>query len=61
MTARPGCTATLRQQFHHGVAGVGVEGGGRLVAHQQLRLVDQGAGDGDALLLPAGQLRRQRS
>ena len=38
-----------------------VERGGRLVADQQLRLVDQGPGDGDALLLAAGELRRQAS
>ena len=41
--------------------GLGVEGGGRLVADQQPRLVDQGAGDGDALLLAAGELARAGS
>ena len=33
-----------------------VEGGDDLVAHQQLRLEDQGAGDADALALAAGEL-----
>jgi ABC-type dipeptide/oligopeptide/nickel transport system ATPase component len=32
-----------------------VEGRGRLVQHDQLRFQDQGAGDGDALPLPAGK------
>src|SRR5262249_35413009 len=39
------------QQLHHGLARVGVERGGRLVADQQSRFVDQRPGDGDALLL----------
>ena len=51
----------LLQQFHDRLARVGVEGRGRLVADQQLRLVNQGAGDGHALLLAAGQLRRAAS
>ena len=36
-----------------------VEGGGRLVANDQPRPVDQGAGERDALLLAAGQHARQ--
>jgi hypothetical protein len=36
--------------------GVAVEGTGRLVGQQNRRPVDQGAGQGDALLLAAGQL-----
>ena len=41
----------------HDLAPVAViEVAGRLVGQQQARIVDQGAGDGDALLLPAGQL-----
>ena len=37
---------------HH----LGIQGGGGLVEEQDLRLHGQGAGDGHALLLPAGQL-----
>ena len=35
-----------------------VEGRGRLVEHDEARLEDDGAGDGDALALPAGELVR---
>ena len=49
----------LAEQLHHGQAGLVVERGGRLVADQQARLVDQGPGDRDPLLLAAGELRRQ--
>ena len=42
-------------QFHHCFAGRVVERGGRLVADDQPRLVHESAGDGDALLLAAGQ------
>ena len=44
------------QQFHDGVSALGVQGRGGLVTDQQPRVVDQGAGDGHALLLAAGQL-----
>src|ERR1035441_7436832 len=37
-------------------AGAGVQIAGRFVREHQFRVVDQGAGDGDALLLAAGQL-----
>ncbi len=37
---------------------LGVEGGHRLVQQQQVRLVDEGAGQGHALLLAAGELLR---
>jgi hypothetical protein len=47
------------QQVHDAAAGAGVERRGRLVADDQPGIVDQRAGDGDALLLPAGQLARQ--
>ena len=43
---------------HHGPGGR-VELGGRLVGDQQLGLEGQRAGDGDALLLAAGQLLDQ--
>jgi hypothetical protein len=41
------------QQVHHPAAGLGIKRGGRLVTDDQPRIVDQRAGDGDALLLPA--------
>ena len=44
------------EQAHDLDAGAGVEIAGRLVGQDQFRLVDQGAGDGDALLLSAGKL-----
>ena len=36
--------------------GAGVECAGRFVEDQDRRVLDQGAGDGDALLLAAGEL-----
>lgn len=42
----------------HLAAQLQVEGAERLVEEEHLRVVDQGAGDGDALLLAAGQLVR---
>src|SRR6185437_6531107 len=49
----------LLQQGDNLVAGVLVEVAGRLVGEQHSRLLDQRAGDRHALLLTAGQLRRQ--
>jgi hypothetical protein len=46
----------LFDQPHDGLTGRAVESGGRLVAHQQLRRIDQRASDGDALLLAPGEL-----
>src|SRR5262249_48866895 len=46
----------LLQTLHDLVAGPRVEVASRLVGEDHLRIVDQGAGDGDALLLAAGQL-----
>ena len=43
---------------HHLFAGLGVEGAGRLVGQKDARVVDQGAGNGDPLLLTAGQFIR---
>ena len=51
ITARSGRTATLAQQLHHVCPVSCVEGGGRLVADEQARLVDQRPGDGHSLLL----------
>src|SRR5262249_45873227 len=41
------------------VPGVLVQVAGRLVGQQHVRVLDQGTGDGDALLLAAGQLAGQ--
>ena len=46
------------QQLDDRVAGGGIEVAGGLVGEQQRRIVGQRAGDGDALLLAAGELRR---
>ena len=43
-------------QAEDGAGGSGVQGGGRLVAQQDLGVAGQGTGDGDALLLAAGEL-----
>ncbi|MCY1442322.1 hypothetical protein D9M71_586870 [compost metagenome] len=48
----------LRQQLQHRGGGLRIEGAGRLVAEQDRRPAGQGAGDTDALLLPAGKLCR---
>ncbi len=48
----------LRQQSHDLHAGCGVEGARRLVGQKDLRVVDECAGDGDALHLPTRQLIR---
>ena len=44
------------QQVHDPAARIGVQRGGRLVAHHQPRFVDKRAGDGHALLLAARKL-----
>ena len=46
------------EHLHHFLAMLGVEVAGRLVGEDQLGVADQGAGDGDALLLAARQLAR---
>lgn len=46
-----GGAGDVLEQIHHGVAGLAVEGGGGFVADHQTRIVDQGPGNGDALLL----------
>ena len=46
----------LVEEVHDFVAGAGVEGAGRLVGEDDGRLVDEGARNGHALLLAAGQL-----
>ena len=47
------------QAHAHGGAELGVEVGQRLVEQEDLRLLDDGAPDGDALGLAAGQLLGQ--
>ena len=58
VTITPGGTgvAAGAQQPEDLLAGVGVEGAGRLVGEDQPALADDGAGDGDALLLAARHL-----
>ena len=46
----------LGEQVHDLHAGLGVEGAGGLVGEQDFRVVDEGAGDGDALHLAAREL-----
>ena len=48
----------LGEQGHDFVAGARIEVARRLVGQNDVRIVDQGAGNGHALLLAAGQLRR---
>ena len=45
------------KDFHHFFAAVAVERAGGFVGEDDLSAVHQRAGDGDALLLPAGELR----
>jgi hypothetical protein len=47
------------QNFENLLAGFMIEGRGWFVADDYARRVDQGAGDSDALLLAAGEGRRQ--
>ena len=46
----------LDQRIHDFVRGAGVQVAGGFVGQQHRRRIDQGAGDGDALLLAAGKL-----
>ena len=48
--------AKILEQLNDFAAGVGIEVAGGLIGQQQFRLVDEGAGDGDALLFAAGKL-----
>src|SRR5215469_16723548 len=47
------------EQVKDGVSGVGVEVAGGLVGDEHGGVIGQGAGDGDPLLLPAGELAGQ--
>ncbi len=48
--------AELAEELEDHLAGVRVEVAGRFVGEDDLGIVDQRAGDGDALLLAAGKL-----
>ena len=52
------CRLSASNSCHDLFRGLGVERAGRLVRQQQLRIVDERARDGDALLLAARQLLR---
>ena len=58
MTTVMPAAASIGQQAHDLLAVGGVEIAGGLVGQDQLRGGDEGAGDGDALLLAAGELLR---
>ena len=51
-----GLAVDVAQQLEDGVRAAGIERGGRLVAEDHLGLAGERAGDGNALLLPAGEL-----
>jgi hypothetical protein len=55
---RPALGDQLVEQGQDLLPGLAVQRPGRLVGQQDQRVVDQPAGDADALLLPAGQLHR---
>ena len=55
---RPARGVELVEERHDLGAGVAVEVAGRLVGEDERRLGDERPGDGDALLLAAGQLGR---
>src|SRR5205809_7253594 len=48
----------VTKELHHLLAAPGVERAGRLVGEEERGVVDQGARDGDALLLTTAQSRR---
>ena len=51
-----GLAIDIAQQLEDRVGALGVEGGGSLVAENDLGLASERAGNGHALLLPAGEL-----
>lgn len=53
--ARAALVGDAGKQLHHLPAAPAVERGGRLIGQDQAGLVGQRAGDGDALLLAAGE------
>ena len=59
ITVLPTSAAQCAQDFEHSFRGIGVEISGGLVRDDDVRVGDDRAGDGDPLLLTAGELRRQ--
>ncbi len=47
------------QYLQHQFAGFEIEGAGWFVAKQYIRMLNDGAGDGDSLLLASAELRRK--
>ena len=56
---RAGALAVITDIVHYLTAACGVKPGGRLVEYQHARSHRDNARDGDAALLPAGQLQRR--
>ncbi len=54
----PGLAHEVQELLEHVLGGLRVEVAGRLVGEKEPRPVGEGAGDGGALLLAAGKLRR---
>src|SRR6516165_4624582 len=54
-----GSARRILEDLEHGLTGIGIQRSSGLVAHDEPGSVDQRAGDGDALLLTAGELVRQ--
>ena len=46
------------EDLDHLIGAFGVQAGGGFIGQHDAGVVDQGAGDGDALFLPAGELSR---
>ena len=57
--AASGCLGRTAQEVHDLVTGDRIQSAGRFVANHQARFMNQGAGDGNALLLASGKLCRQ--
>src|SRR5215831_3059595 len=55
-----GLDRARREKVHHGLTRRMIERGGRLVAHDDARLMDESPGKSDSLLLAAGKLGRKR-
>ena len=53
------CLIQFGKQFHHLPAVLGVEVSRRLIGEDELGICDDGAGNGDPLLVPSGQLLRE--
>ncbi|MNG93892.1 hypothetical protein D3C79_528770 [compost metagenome] len=51
-------TVDIQQQFENRICGLGIKRRGGFIAQQHARVIGQCAGNADALLLPAAELRR---